>query len=553
MLVLILSLSILPNIIIGVTFYHRLTTTLQVRATQLAEQFVEQSVAYLDMYLEQIAQLNLALASNTEVQRVLSIPSFESQYDILAPFRSMSTAIESLSKTRSDISRWNVYGENGIVYSTGVPRFDAYSEIFTTEWFPLISEGAKPDTWIFNSEQNTIVHARRIHELDTGKVIGFSTLSLPVYYIDAIIREFDSDSGMNLLLFDVKNNSIVGPVRSPQWVIESINNKEKRLKNFVKVKSNVVSTDLELYMIFPVEGLIQDLVYLRWFALATFILLAVVTIAAWLKFSSHLIRPIVQLSHTMNSFSYGSTKTKAAIVSNDEIGNLAQTYNSMIDRLNTLVETIYTEQVHRRDAEWAALQAQINPHFLNNTFNSIGSVARARGVPEISKMVTALSRLFNDVLHVDARRVPLKKEIEFVTHYLEIQKLRFKDRLKVEFDIQSDTEDLLVPRFILQPLVENAVVHGIEPMPAGGKIVIRTKNGECVRIEVEDDGKGIALESAKELIEVSKRKNQRIGLYNVEERIKNMEGPTYGLDIKSAPQKGTLVSISLPKHNSHEI
>lgn len=558
MLFLILALSIVPNLLIGSLMYYHLDSILRARAEDLGSQFMEQNVAYLDMYLDQIAQLNAAVTANPQVQAVLSQPQFTDGYEMLAPFRRLSSAIESLATTRSDIGRWNVYGFNGLGYSAGVPRFDSLERMRAAKWYDALADSQATELWTYDGDERSLVHVRRIHDLETGGVLGYSTLYLPVYHIESVARSFDRRMGATLLLMGsgaeattLGGGSLPGRGGSRSNGPDSgraaaatgagtVSSGEQ-----VEVQSEILDTELRLVMMLPVNRLLAGVANLRWYALGIFALLAVITIAAWLRFARAITTPITDLAHTMNRFREDTTNVEAKVQTSDEIGELARTYNAMLRRLNTLVDTIYREQVHRRDAEWAALQAQINPHFLNNTFNSIAAIARARNVPEIVKMVTALSRLFLDVLHSEGPRVPLRKELEFVRHYLRIQRIRFEDRLSAEIDVAEDVEELRVPRFILQPLVENAIVHGIEPKPSGGTVRVHARVDADLVIRVEDDGMGMPKEKSDALLSGTRR-SDHIGIWNVVERIRSMEGSRYGLDLRSEEGTGTTVTLTLP-------
>lgn len=553
MLVLILALSILPSLLIGSFIHYKLDSILRVRAEDLASQFMKQSVAYLNMYLDQIAQLNAAIAANPQVQDALSRPEFANDYEMLAPFRRLNSSIKSLAVTRSDIGQWNVYGLNGLGYNTGVPRFDALEYARSTNWYKTLTGEGATEIWTYNSGERSFVHVRRVHDLETGKILGYSSLYLPLYHIESVARSFDRRMDAALLLMGadgeitrLSDDTSSGRGRGGGTRTLKSDGDNTYPEEYVEVESHILDTEIRLVMRIPVDRLLAGIANIRWYAIGIFALLAAITVIAWLRFASTITSPIMELAHTMNRFREGTTNIQARVQTNDEIGELARTYNAMLRRLNTLVDTIYREQVHRRDAEWAALQAQINPHFLNNTFNSIASLARARDVPEIVQMVTALSRLFYDVLHSEGPRVPLKKEIEFVRHYLRIQRIRFEDRLSAEIESAEHVDDLLVPRFILQPLVENAIVHGIEPKPSGGTVRVRVIVKEELIIRVEDDGMGMPKKKADALLLGADGSSNRIGIWNVIERIRSMDGNEYGLTIATVQGSGTTVTLTLP-------
>jgi two-component system sensor histidine kinase YesM len=240
------------------------------------------------------------------------------------------------------------------------------------------------------------------------------------------------------------------------------------------------------------------------------------------------------------------------------------TFNRMSLQMKNLIDTVYKNQIATKDAEIKALQAQINPHFLYNTLDSINWKAKMNGVEEISEMVSALSSIIEANLNRNNEKfITLDKEIEYINNYYLLLKKRFGKKINMETEIGEDTLRCMIPKLIVQPIVENAVYHGIEMKVGSGTIRLKTRRVESrLYIDVIDDGAGIdeatlsaineSLEetaneaaAAGEAAEVPPARSS-IGIINVHKRIRLIYGEGYGLHIESRESEGTHVSICLP-------
>lgn len=235
----------------------------------------------------------------------------------------------------------------------------------------------------------------------------------------------------------------------------------------------------------------------------------------------------------------------------DEIGYLHKRFNSMIRNIEQLIDENYKKQIVIKDTEYRALQAQINPHFLYNTLNSINWMARMRSDEVISTMVESLSQLLRGAMDNKRTMVTVREEIELINSYMYIQKVRYGKRIDFRVDIPSDALDSQIPKFALQPIVENAVYHAVDQMAGVCHITIHsetTGNGEELVFVVSDDGPGvdkIYLESLRSLD--YEAKGTGIGLRNIHERLQLAFGEGYGIGIESEISKGTSVRITIPR------
>jgi two-component system sensor histidine kinase YesM len=258
----------------------------------------------------------------------------------------------------------------------------------------------------------------------------------------------------------------------------------------------------------------------------------------------------------MRKVEEGKFDVRVDVNSRDEIGFMASRFNDMIRNIDELFHTNLEKQDRLRLAEIQALQSQINPHFLYNTLDSIKWLAKLNGIKEIEVIVIQLGKLLKNSINNQNEMTTIRESIEIIDSYLTIQNIRYSGRFEVNMDIDSNVLDCYVPRLIIQPIVENALIHGIAKKVEPGKLDIKVKQaGTDIVIEVTDDGVGIDdahLKQIKAELECDKRKVQNIGIHNVNRRIKLCYGDKYGVSIYSEATKGTRVVLTMPISNQQE-
>jgi sensor histidine kinase YesM len=260
-------------------------------------------------------------------------------------------------------------------------------------------------------------------------------------------------------------------------------------------------------------------------------------------------KPIEELKNLMGEAANGDFEVRFSSKSNDEIGQLGSGFNQMIYEINNLVNMVYAEQKSKREAELKILQAQIKPHFLYNTLETILAIAEENKVDEIAEIVIALTNFFRLSLGRGKETITIKDELEQVRSYLAIQKVRYGDKLDYEINCDNEILSRTVLKLILQPLVENSIYHGIKEKPGKGKISIEAheRDGKLY-FSITDNGKGIPFEKLSELSDNLRDSiNVRgYGLFNVNERIKLSFSKEYGIFLKSKYGEGTKVEIWHP-------
>lgn len=280
-------------------------------------------------------------------------------------------------------------------------------------------------------------------------------------------------------------------------------------------------------------------------------LIIVIALLATIVIVSKVTTEISVLSSKMKGVSSGDLTVRYEVKRNDEIGQMGKTFNHMIVRIQKLMEQVAKEEREKRLNEMAFLQAQINPHFVSNVMNNVVWMAKIQHADNIVPLVNSLNALLQNVMHQDREFIPLKNELEYVDNYLVIMEYSGSYDFMLTKEVEEDTLSLLIPRFILQPIVENAIYHGLpEDLAKQGRIVISSKKYDNnLVIIVEDNGDGISEEKAEEILKKRKGKDRSfngIGVVNVNERIKIYFGDSYGLHFESEKGQYTKCILVLP-------
>lgn len=319
------------------------------------------------------------------------------------------------------------------------------------------------------------------------------------------------------------------------------------------------------------ESLLGNLEQLRYFIILMTCICTIVSIVVIAIMAHGITAPLGQLSVIMNQVTQEENFENQFIYPyHDEVGKLSVSFNYMIEKINHLImelnaniealkeekENVKIVQMQKRKAELKALQAQINPHFLYNTLNAITWQAADQGANEISTMSNSLGKFFRISLSKGKEIITIREELEHVLSYLRIQGIRYKDKISYEFDAPEDVKELYIIKLVLQPLVENAIYHGIKVKEGAGQIRIAIRRGvseaniQILHICVEDDGVGIEEERLSVIREGLRfgyvSQDGGYGIYNVNERIKLYYGDSYGLAIESEYGKGTRATIVIP-------
>jgi hypothetical protein len=291
----------------------------------------------------------------------------------------------------------------------------------------------------------------------------------------------------------------------------------------------------------------QDRIYKTYLLIAAAALILALVFA--LQLSRSIAGPIRRLMQTMRRVEDGDLHVRSQVSSRTELGQLSDSFDHMIAKTAELMDERLRSEEQKRKSEWKALQAQIQPHFLYNTLDSIIWMSHAGRNAEVVEMTSALALLLRSSIGDGSDTNTLKKEIAHVRSYLTIQKMRYNEKLRYEIDLDPQTEDCLLPKLILQPLVENAIYHGIKVKQQGGTVRIESLLEEDrLLITVEDDGVGMTPEQLETILDKkeSDAESTKIGVYNVNERLQLFFGPDAVMKYYSTPGVRTMVMLVLP-------
>ena len=285
----------------------------------------------------------------------------------------------------------------------------------------------------------------------------------------------------------------------------------------------------------------------RLLALAAIAIVAA-TLAVSFLFSRVLSRPIHDLISAMAQFEKNADNFVYEPVSGvREVQNLSSSFAHMVRKIQQLMATVRAEEVNLRKTELRALQAQINPHFLYNTLDSISWMCERGKNQEAVVMVNALAQLFRISISKGHELIPIRSEVQHAKSYLQIQSVRYKDQFSYRFEVDESCLDYLCNKITLQPIIENAIYHGINGLVDEGEIVIRIESqGDDILATVEDNGVGMEKEQIDAIFRRSDSKSG-IGIKNVNDRLKIWFGEAYGITIESVPDEGTRVIVRMPK------
>ena len=278
------------------------------------------------------------------------------------------------------------------------------------------------------------------------------------------------------------------------------------------------------------------------------VILLAALLTSWLL-SRLLGRPLRGLAAAMERFESDADHfTYRPVGGTREVRELSASFDHMVVRIQKLMTTVREEEVNLRKTELKALQAQINPHFLYNTLDSIAWMCEQGRSADAVNMVHALARLFRISISKGHELIPIARELEHAESYLQIQKYRYKNRFTYEFRVDEGCLDYYCNKITLQPILENAINHGLELMVDEGCITVEIcQEGEDILFRVTDNGVGMSAQQVEAIMSRSPGEQAGIGIRNVDDRLKIYFGPRYGLRITSEPDVGTCVEIRMPK------
>ncbi len=330
-------------------------------------------------------------------------------------------------------------------------------------------------------------------------------------------------------------------------------------ENDVQIVTALIKEEIFQYVFYEIrymqnEKAEMDRMYSRAMtgSMISFAFMTLMVIAFSIYLPGSFTKPIKDLVDVTDRVSRGDLTARSVNDSHDEVGVLSVSMNEMIEQINVLLSQITKEQIRIREAELELLQSQINPHFLYNTLDTIIWLAEGGDQKKVVDMVKSLSAFFRTSLSRGKDIITIRDELVHAKSYLEIQQFRYQDILDYEIDVSEQYSEYTIPKITIQPLIENALYHGIKNKRGGGRIVVSARDeGDDIIISVSDNGIGMTPERLHEVTSGlngdQPSDNAIYGLYNVNERIKLKFGDKYGITLHSVYNEGSTCNILLPK------
>jgi len=573
-----LALITVPLVVVALAAYHTSTVTIEGNAQGFSARLTAQTRDNLDAYAQQLDRLTYWPFLARDIQTVLrSYGSGPRRPPAFRDVVTMDDELAILGRGRTDVAAVYVATVNGTLFDwTAAGEVRPHLAPTVARWYRA-ALAADPRTVFLPTQGQSMISVasgqvfslvRTLHAPGTGRLIGAVRVDVDAAALASVVQQISLGTQGRLLVVTPTGDTVYPLDPTPDVRRQAREIADQRGGNrsgplqfdlagqrLLATYDTSSNTGWIVAGVVPTAQLLSGVDPLRAFILTVAALSILAGTLCATLIVGRLTRPLRRLRDAMRGVeARGDLDTRLEVRSEDEVGQLTQSFNTMLDELRRLVDDVLRAQIHEREAELHALQNQINPHFLYNTLESINMLALTHGDRDISRMVTSLGRLLRMTISTTGALIPLRDELTYVNHYLTVQRMRYGDRIVMDVEVDDALLDYLLPKLTLQPLVENALYHGLEPRRGQGRITVRGQPaGPDLLLTVEDDGVGISAEALAALHTTLEHAPPRasghrsIGLANVQQRLKLYCGPAYGLAVESAPDRGTRVTVCIPR------
>ncbi len=583
-----LVVSLTPVIVVSVSSYRSYTKLVDNQVSSLATQTIESSVERIGAIMRDLDRITLTFqqfsarpgsATVADQLNELNRKADLSLYDLFLARQNMMFFFNNLMLSNDYIRGIYLFLPSGhsISYSHSNDLAVGYVP-FADEWYQetlrkrgglYISEIGQKDFFIDRS--TSITFSRALYDTNTREMLGVIMLDCDLAIFQELDKEIVPDvttiylADRNGVILYENSMTLIGQrLPDPYMDLVHLNADDTVLKRsdgkliVIRPFSGynwLIMASIDIRKLYEQYGISEQLiVYISLTCAAIFVALSVVLSRIFTK-------PIIELANIMRTSKLNPlAPTNKHQDRKDEIGILFTEYNKMIHVLDEYIRESYQNKLMTLDAQMKALEAQINSHFLYNTLESINSIAEIEGVESISIMTKALGDMFRYSIKTDSELVTVAEELNHVNNYMAIQKIRYEGRIDFQVRIGNELLNQRILKLILQPIVENAVYHGIERSAKGGTVVLNAfldRDTDTLVFEIRDDGVGMTPEQLHEVRallaqppefkELGQRNKRGIGLKNVHSRIALYYGENYGLTVASRKDAGTTITVKVPR------
>lgn len=577
-------LIVITLLVIGIVAVNKYSRTMEKNTGEYSYQIIDQVIKNVDYYIKEMESISTIANYNYYIQKFLKNTSPSYQVERFKDANRIVELLKDIGSIRQDIVSIFIFGNNGSILSSNVNlKINKDYNFSRQKWYKDAIEGkgksiiVKPhkQSYVMNSDTLVISLSRSINNFDGKDQLGVILIDLNLRVLDDICRNIKLGKTGYIFIVDNDGNVVYHPDYS--YMYRAMD--EMYVKNIFKTDDSFIpevlksnegsfikrvnseqmqvtykrfeSANWTVVGVTPYNEMMYDINKIRSFIIIIGSICLICAFIVSILISSMISKPITRLELLMEEAEKGNLDVSLEFESKDEIGKLSKRFNNMINKIKTLMHQVVKEQEDKRKTELKALQAQINPHFLYNTLDSIIWMAEI-DKDSVITMTDALAKLFRLSLSKGEDTIPVEHEIEHVRNYLIIQSMRYSNKFDYEIDVEEDILKYNTLKLILQPLVENSIYHGIKNKRQKGLITIKGRRVEDrILLEVSDDGIGMDQSMCEEILKSHRTEQNRkgfngVGVKNVNERIKLYYGEQYGLEYVSRPGAGTVVKIWLP-------
>ena len=541
-------------------------------STEYTKQLIEQVNSDIDAYISYMENISTIVVTNMDAREYLSDTDLEEQRETIL-YNRMLSQFETILNMREDIYNIAIYGENDkVILNYGNQRINPNVNVKTMKWYEKaikadgrrVLSSSHVQNLVYDDYKWVVTLSKAIRTKETGEILGALLVDLNYSSITRLCQKINIGNKGYVFIIDENGEVIYHPKQQliytglrrekiaeilaskDDYFIAEVDDEEKLYTMSTSEKTGwTVVGVANINELFARKKETQK-IYLAWTLL---LLLSAFVIAV--LFSDKLTKPITELRNSMKEVEKGNFDGIKLDDSGDsEIGMLHRSFNIMTDEIQNLMKDKIKNQKEKYKLELKALQSQINPHFLYNTLDSIVWMAEGGNNREVVIMTASLAKLLRQSISNEEEFVTIEQEVGYVKSYLTIQKMRYRDQLTFNIDVDPDIFSYQIIKLTLQPLVENAIYHGIKYRDTKGTITIKGHATETdILLQIIDNGIGMDEEMLLHIFDKRDKhgKNNGVAIENVNRRIKLHYGEKYGLTYKSKVNEGTIVSILIPK------
>lgn len=585
LLLLILPLNIISLIASGMVFYHAAKTNIQTRVFEYMQQYLVQLTRTVDNELNMSIQINAQFAVNTQVRDVLENYEAADAAKKTAYREMMAKNFASLNSIYDNIKGIYIFDSFGNEFYDKKSYGQDYEVMQQMEWYQntLEKEG---DYEIFLDVKNGIAArnqeqmigiARSVMNIYNKETYGIVLTEIPYSALEDCVygekHQLNLEQGnifilneKNELVYSTDSNGVLSEnlEKTLQGKVEFKNSEEppsvqiKKLNGKEMIQISYFSKEARWNYIYLCEmkQLMRDMDNIRLISSGFILIIGVVFAGISVLFSKLFLKPLQDLVQGMKKVAAGDYDVCVQSYTQDELSYLIGIFNDMTKSIKNLIQKVYQAEITQKEAELEILQQQINPHFLYNTLESMRGLALEENCPKVADMAKNMSSFMRYNMQRGYNAAMLSDEELHVRYYIRLINYRFDHKIDLKIEIPQKLRALSVPRFTLQPIVENAVLHGLAEKRENCEILISAaQQEEIVVIQVKDNGTGI---QKKKLAEMNAYLYQEVkvvqepmpggsvGIFNVNSRLKLNYGMSYGISLESREGEGTTVTIRLP-------